>query len=177
MSFLAPEQILKQLHIKEGARIADFGAGAGHLALLLAKKVGSDGRIYAIDVQKELLGRLHNDAKSMKLTNIDTLWLDLESHKGTGLKEKSMDIVMLANILFQINDKRVLIREAKRILKSGGQALVVDWSDSFDNTGPRPEMLASPSSVEKLFTEEGFVLSRVIEAGSHHYGRIFVLPV
>ncbi len=177
MTFLDPAQVVKGLHVREGIRVADFGAGAGHLALLLAEKVGSEGRIYAIDIQKELLGRLHNDATSKKLTNIDTLWLDLESHKGTGLKERSIDVTIFANILFQINDKRVLVREAKRILKSGGEALVIDWSDSFDNTGPRPEMIISPTAVEKLFTDEGFTLSRNFEAGSHHYGRIFTLAV
>ncbi|KKS34039.1 MAG: hypothetical protein UU96_C0009G0001, partial [Parcubacteria group bacterium GW2011_GWC2_42_13] len=99
MSFLNPEQAVKEFGIKPGMVAADFGCGAGYFSLALAKEVGSQGRVYAIDIQKEVLEVVRNRAKSRHCSNISTVLADLEIAGSSKLKNELADFVLIANIL------------------------------------------------------------------------------
>jgi len=131
------------------------------------------GRLYAIDAQKDLLTKLKNHASREGLYNVEVVWGDIEKVNGTKLREASVDLVFLCNVLFQVDDKVGVIREAKRILKPAGRVLVVDWTDSFGGMGPKPESVIKKEMVTSIFEKEGFHLDREISAGSHHYGMIY----
>lgn len=173
--FSSPQKVLAQVHIDPGITVADFGCGGGHYSLLLADMIGPSGKVFAFDIQKELLARLKNLATAQNLENIQTVWSDLDEPNSTSLKEDAVDRIFMTNILFQAEDKKALIREAKRILKSKGKVIVVDWSESFEGLGPhKSEVITKDVAVSK-FEEEGFVLEKEIDAGAHHYGLIFKL--
>src|SRR3989338_10984793 len=121
MAFLNPEQAVKEFGLKPGMVAADFGCGAGYFSLALAKEVGSQGRVYAIDIQKEVLEVVRNRAKSRHCSNISTVLADLEIAGSSKLKNELADFVLIANILFQAEDKTAVVREARRILKPKGR--------------------------------------------------------
>ncbi|MEK7208008.1 MAG: methyltransferase domain-containing protein [Patescibacteria group bacterium] len=171
--FSDPPHTIEQFELQSGARVADFGAGAGELSLLAARAVGESGRVYAIEVQKPLVERLLSRARDERLLNLEALWGDIERARGTHLKDGLVDAVIVSNVLFQAEDKEGLVFEAKRILKPGGKALLVDWSDSFGHTGPHPEQVIKESAARELFEKAGFRFVKKIEAGEHHYGLIF----
>ncbi len=174
MSFTDPESNLKQFDIKEGMHAADFGAGSGFYSMLLAKIVGPSGRVYAIDVQKDMLERLKKTASKEGILNIEVIWGDVEKIGGSKLREGAVDRAIASNVLFQIDDKKNFVIELKRILKPGGKVLVVDWTDSFGGMGPAPEAVITAKTAEEMFEKEGFKLEKEISAGEHHYGLIFV---
>ena len=66
-------KLMEILEIKEGSAIADFGAGTGHHTVKLAKLVGDKGKIYAVDVQKEMIALLDKRLKNEKITNVKTI--------------------------------------------------------------------------------------------------------
>lgn len=66
-----------------------------------------------------------------------------------------------------------MVREAKRVLRPGGRALVIDWTDSFGGLGPKPEMVFRKEKAGEMFEKNGFHLDREILAGVHHYGLIY----
>lgn len=171
--FADPLHIVEQFDIQSGARVADLGAGSGALALAAARAVGDAGRVYAIDVQKDLLERLKKEARAARLHNLEVVWGDAEKQDGTHLKDGAVDAVILSNVLFQLEDKAGATREAARILKKGGKALVVDWSDSFGRMGPDPANVVPEQTARSLFEENGFQFVKSINAGVHHYGMIF----
>ena len=125
MNFSDPETNVKELSLKEGARVADFGAGSGAYVFALASAVGQSGRVFAIDVQQELLARISKDAERERIRNIEFVWADLETDGGSRLEAGSMDAVIISNILFQAEKKEVLIGEAGRVLRSGGELIIV----------------------------------------------------
>jgi ubiquinone/menaquinone biosynthesis C-methylase UbiE len=170
--FSNPQKVLDQMHIDPGMTVADFGSGAGHYSLLLAEKVGPSGKIFAFDVQKDLLLRLKNLAVQQNIGNIQTFWTDLDEPNSTNLKQDSVDRVIMTNVLFQTEDKKALLREAKRVLKPNGLVLVVDWSESFGGLGPRSGNVYKEDVAKKTFEEEGFAIEKNIDAGEHHYGFI-----
>ena len=172
--FSDPEKNIEQFDLGKGSYVADFGAGTGFYSFAAARAVGPMGRVYAIDVQKDLLEKLKNEAKDARhLMNIEIVWADLDNLGGTRLRDSSMDAVIIANTLFQIEKKDNTCLEIKRILKSGGRVLLVDWTSSFGNMGPHPKDVLSEEDAKKLFSKCGFKEDREISAGAQHYGIIF----
>lgn len=155
--------------------VADLGSGSGHYSLAAARLLGG-GRVFAIDVQKGLLDKLKDEAVKAHLSNIDIVWGDLEKMGGTRLKDGSVDVAIVANLLFQIGHKDHFLAEVKRILKSKGKIVVVDWTDSFGGLGPQSNMLVPELAAKELFEKAGFTSDGSIMAGSHHYGLIFKKP-
>lgn len=171
--FSDPVKNIEQLRIQPGQDIADLGAGSGFYTLAAAKSLSATGRVYAIDVQKELLSKLKNEATKQGLYNIEVIWGDIEKPNGTKLRDSSVNLAMLCNILFQLENKENIIIEVKRILKPNGRLLVVDWLDSFGGTGPKPNMIVKKEPITAKFEKAGFHLEKEISAGGHHYGLIF----
>ena len=171
--FSDPEKNIAQLSLGEGNYVADFGSGSGFYSFAAAEAVGSTGRVYALDIQKDLLQKVKKEAQARHLANIEIIWSDLDHLGGSKLREASMDAVVLANILFQLENKDNPIQEVKRILKKGGRVLVIDWLSSFGGVGPQAKDVLSKEKSQELFAKHGFVLDREISAGTQHYGFIF----
>ena len=171
--FSDPVKNIEKCNIQAGQDIADLGSGSGFYTIAAAKALSSTGRVYAIDAQKELLSKLKNHSAKEGLYNVEVIWGDLDKPNGTKLRDSSIDLAMLCNILFQLENKENIINEAKRILKPRGKLLVVDWADSFGGTGPRPEVIVKKEFLMAKFEKAGFHLEKEISAGAHHYGLIF----
>ena len=171
--FSDPQKNLEQFGLAKGARVADLGSGAGHYALAAARIVGGDGRVFAVDVLKDLLQKIKNEAVRSHLINVETLWGDVERLGGTRLPDASVDAALVCNTLFQLEEKKDFPSEVKRILKPGGRVLVVDWRESFGGMGPQPEHVVAAQAARSLFENAGFSLEKEISAGAHHYGFIF----
>lgn len=172
MDFAVPEKNVKQMGLTEGMHVADLGAGSGHYSFAAAHIVGNSGKVHAVEVQKELLKRLKNQAELEGLHNIDITWGDIEEIDGTKLRDNSIDVAILSNTLFQVEDKEGTLKEAYRILKPDGRLVIIDWKDSFGGMGPEPDAVVGDSSARELAQAVGFNIDSSINAGEHHYGVI-----
>ncbi len=172
MAFKDPENVLDQLVLGEGRIVADFGAGSGAYTLAAARRVGGEGKVYAIDIQRDLLNRLKNAATRAQLRNVEIIWGNVEKQGGSQLKDASADVVIVSNILFQAEDKSAIAREAHRVLKKDGRALLVEWADS-STLGPSGEHLVGKDDARHIFENSRFSFEREIDTGSHHYGMVF----
>ncbi|MDQ5893585.1 MAG: hypothetical protein QG640_597 [Patescibacteria group bacterium] len=173
--FSDPQKNIAELSLADGMKVVDLGAGSGFYTIEAAKKVGTRGMVYAVDVQQDLLNKIKNSASLVGLHNIEVVWGNIEKIGGTKLREAVADRIILSNTLFQIavGDRDNLALEAKRLLKSGGKLLVVDWMGGSP-LSPKtvvPQMLA-----ESIFQKAGFQLEKGFDAGDHHYGIIFKRP-
>lgn len=171
--FSDPEHNIEQLGLSDGAIVADFGAGSGFYSMEAARAVAPRGKVYAVDAQRDLLDRLKKDAQRQHVRNIEILSGDLEKLGGSKIRENSCDVVIASNILFMLSDKKNFLLEAKRVLKSSGRLLLVDWSASFSGMGPHADHVVYKEDAMKLAVSVGFVFDREIHAGAHHYGIIF----
>ena len=176
MAFSEPAKNIEQLGIQEGSSVADLGAGSGFYSIAAAQAVGPSGRVYAVDVQQDLLGRLKNMAHTSKIHNLEVVHGDIETLNGTRLREQSVEVVIVANVMFQLDHKDGLVDEVSRILKPGGRVLVVDWTDSFGGLGPQADMVFGQEDAKALFEKKGMSFVTGILAGDHHYGLIFRKP-
>ena len=171
--FVKPDIVVSHFHLREGDRVADFGAGAGYFARALSRIVGRDGRVYACEIQRGLVDKLGSLKREEKLSNLEPLRCDLEISDGVKLPDGTLDAGILVNTLFQIEQKEVALREISRILRPGGKLFVIDWSESFGGMGPQEKDVLTKEDAVALCTEIGFELEREFDAGEHHYGCAF----
>src|SRR3989344_8811260 len=169
-SFSNPREVVLQLGLREGMKVGDFGAGSGPYPRAVAAVVSHGGKVYAIDVQEDVLKHLTLNSHEHHRSIINTVWGDIEKPGGTHLREHSLDAVILANTFFQIENRFGLLGEIKRVLKSGGKLLVVDWAGSYGGMGPTPEKVISEHDTETFFINGGFHKVKSFRAGAHHYG-------
>ncbi len=174
--FADPKSNVLQLGLRDGMKIADLGAGSGHYAIAAAAAIGTDGRVYAIDIQEDVLHHLRDSAHRMNLRNIETIWGDFEKLGGTKLRNEFIDAVIVSNVLFQIEHHAGAMDEIKRILKPGGKLLVIDWAGSYGSMGPRSDHVVTEHKAEELFINAGFHKVKDFRAGPHHYGIVFTKP-
>jgi ubiquinone/menaquinone biosynthesis C-methylase UbiE len=168
--FLNPSQVLKQLKLRKDMIACDFGSGSGGWAIPLAKKL-ENGLVYAIDILEEPLSVLRSRANLERISNIKTMRANVEDKKGLKIAPSSVDLVLMTNLLFQVEDKKTVFSEAKRILKGKGKILVVDWKTDI-SLGPR-EGRISEKEIKKIARGSGLRLEKEFTAGTCHYGLIF----
>lgn len=173
-TFSDPQKIIETLDIFPGQHVADLGAGSGAYSLLIAERIkgNSESKVFAVDIQKDLLSRIDTEAQKRNLQPLHVIWGNIEEPKGTRLRHDSLDTVLIVNTLFQVDNNKGVITEAHRILKKGGRLIIIDWTESFGNIGPKPDHIVSAEIAETLSIEVGFKKERTFDAGEHHYGFI-----
>ena len=113
--FVNPKKVLEKVDVREGQTVLDFGCGPGSYTIPAAKLVGEKGRVIALDIQPLAIKAVEKKAKKEKLTNITTIL----SNSDANLPAESVDVVLLYDIIHMIKDKRALLKELHRVIKSG----------------------------------------------------------
>ncbi len=170
-TFSDPSKNIRELGFKSTDEVADFGSGSGVYTLALSKMVK---KVYAVDVQKDLLTRIENHAEESGLDNVEIVWGNIEEARGIGLRDETLDGVLLSNTLFQVGDKIGTIKEAWRVLKPGGVLAVIDWTDSYGGLGPRASNILTQSEANLICTDNNFAFKGDFDAGEHHYGILYI---
>jgi ubiquinone/menaquinone biosynthesis C-methylase UbiE len=99
--FLSPrEEVLKEVGIRPGFHVLDYGCGSGSYVFPAAELVGESGRVYALDIQPLAVQSVRNLASKKRLANVETILSDCE----TGLPDNSVDVVLLYDTLHALND-------------------------------------------------------------------------
>ncbi len=173
-NLLNANDILQEVELHEGMRVADFGCGgSGHFVLPAAKIVESKGRVYAVDILRAVLESVQSRARLEGLSHIQTVWSDIERFGATPIPSQSLDQGYLINILFQSRNHSAILEEVFRLLKNGGTLLVIDWTSDRTPFGPPQESRIDKRSLEDVALSIGFVLKKRFDAGKYHFGLIF----
>lgn len=167
-------ELLKDfLQVGAGAHLADFGCGATAInSLTAARLVGERGQVYAIDILKTVLSSVESHVRHEGLINIKPVWANVEKIGGTKLPTEALDFVLLINILFQAQEPKVVLEEAKRILKKDGKILIVDWLSRDGGIGPDDSRRIGQDKMEGFIQQVGLQVVQSVPAGAHHYGYI-----
>lgn len=170
--FSHPRHNIEHLDIHPGMSVLECGVGAGDYAILLGKRTGHQGHIYLADVQKKLLQKVQSDMEQEGLTHVQSIWTDLDEAKSLEkIPDASIDRVLIANILFQLEHPKHLFSECHRILKKDGLVLCIDWVESFGHIGPHPQAIVHPDTAREYIIKSGLhIRKESLDVGPHHYG-------
>jgi ubiquinone/menaquinone biosynthesis C-methylase UbiE len=169
-SFFSPREILEILGlVPEMKNVVDLGCGYGTFTIP-AGRMFPKSTIQAIDIEKEMIETVQKKAEEENLRNIIAVQRDFVA-VGTELADKSVDYVMLFNILHASNPVEIL-SEAFRILKTGGKAGIIHWIyDCKTPRGPSLEIRPKPEQCIKWAKEAGFgIAGEIISLPPYHYG-------
>jgi len=120
--FLPRENILKEVGIKPGFYVLDYGCGPGSYIIPLAKLVGESGKIYALDIHPLAIRKVQHVASKKQLTNVETILSDCQ----TGLQDNTLDAVLLYDAFHHLSAPEAVLKELHRVLKPGG---ILSFSD------------------------------------------------
>jgi len=111
------EVIIRNLDLQPGMNALDFGCGPGRLTIPMAKKVGEQGRVTAVDIQTGMLQRAQEKAQTTNLNNISFV----QSAAGDGkLGNNQFDRAVLVTVLGEIPDQVTALKELFNAIKPGG---------------------------------------------------------
>jgi len=166
--FFEQKKILKTLGIDKTVRdIVDFGCGYGTFTIPVAQVI--KGKVYALDIEPEMVEETKRKSEKRKLGNVETITRDFVSYES-GLKNKSVDYVMLFNILHLDNPEN-LLREAYRILKKSGKLGIIHWNyDATTPRGPPMEIRPKPEQIIDWAKHCGFNHPLKYDLKPYHYG-------
>jgi len=167
--------ILDKAQISDKMKVADLGCGAsGHFVFPVASIVGKAGKVYAVDILKTVLESINKRSQQENLSNIETVWSDIEIFGATKIEANSLDVALLINTLYQSHKRVEIMREAIRMIKKGGKLIAVEWESVASPLGPPVEERVKKDLLEAAAKKLGLHLEEEFKAGPYHYGMVFV---
>ncbi len=118
------EQIVQAVGIKPGMSVADVGAGTGLFTLPFSKAVGSEGKVYAVEIAKNFLEHIKARAKRAEAENVQTV---LCTEKSVELPEASLDLAFICDVYHHFEYPQATMESLHRALKPGGELVVIDF--------------------------------------------------
>lgn len=171
-SFLNPNYVVAQTGLMQGQTVADLGSGSGFYVLPAAQMVGSSGAVYAVDVVEEKLAATISMANQFGIKNIRVVRADL-AKPFLEIPNNSCDLVIVGNILHEISNRDMLLKNVYRILKTPGRVLAVEWKKTATPFGPTLDKRIDPQTMEILLMNLGLRKVKDLESDKYHFAILF----
>lgn len=148
-----PEQLIQRNGIKEGMTVLDLGCGSGAFTTFVARAAGEKGKVYALDIQANMLKQLENKLTKPENQDIKNIKLIQSSAYELPFDDNYLDAVYMVAVLQEIPDRSRALQQVKRVLKPGGVLAVTELF-------PDPDYPWKSTTI-KLGTRAGFVTDEV----------------
>lgn len=122
----SPSEVIERSGIKPGMVVIDLGCGSGAITTFVARAVGKPGKVYAVDIQREMLRQLERKLAKAENFDIKNIELKVASAYELPVADESIDLVYMVTVLQEIPDKSRALREIRRVLKPGGILAVTE---------------------------------------------------
>ncbi len=167
----APQDAIRALKIPKGATVADIGAGTGYITLLLSAEVGPNGRVYANDLQPQMIEILRRRLADKKVSNVTPILGEVDDPK---LPAASLDLELMVDVYHELSRPQVMLRRLREALKPGGRLVLLEYRKEDPAIPIRPEHKMSVREAKMEVEAEGFTLSKVDESLPRQHILIFV---
>ncbi len=164
--WLPPEPILRAVGIASGAVAVDIGAGTGYWTLPLSQLVGVEGMVYAVDVEPIMLEELRTLVREKRLSNVQVV---SSTELAIPLANAIADVATAGFVVHEPADHAAFVHEIVRLLRPGGQLLIVDWHKQPTEKGPPLEHRLAQQEVETLLSDAGLTVERLVAPNADVY--------
>ena len=117
-------KLMPSLDVKEGDVVADLGAGTGHHAVRLSKLVGAKGKVYAVDIQKEMIALMQKRFKKEEISNVTLVH---NTEKDPKLPAGAIDMILMVDVYHEMSYPHEVMGELVKALKPGGRLVFVEF--------------------------------------------------
>ena len=162
------------LALKPGISVVDLGSGPGDYSIPIAKLIGKEGRVYAVDLWEGCIEFLKSEIVRLEIVNIEPVLADMS--KRLPFEGESVDVCLMATILHDLKDNQshdATLTEVKRFLKKGGMFAVVEFTKRDGPPGPPASIRLSPEETARLVEPHGFTRKGLYDLGPCTYLMIY----
>jgi ubiquinone/menaquinone biosynthesis C-methylase UbiE len=156
-AYQKPHEVITALGLTPGETLADIGSGSGYFTLRFAAHVGPAGRVFAVDVDPEMVRHLNRRLRDAGLRNVQTVLADPDDPL---LADSSIDRFIVVNVWHHIEKPVEYLAHLKRMLKPGGQVVMIDFQKTELPVGPPLAMKIAREDLVRQMQAAGFVLAK-----------------
>ena len=150
-----PDRMLAALHLTPGMKVADIGAGVGYHALRISPLVGAAGRVYATDIQPEMLAMLRRELEQRGVTNVLPI---LSSDTTTGLPRAALDLALMVDVYHELGQPERFLTALKEALKPDGRLVLVEFRGEDPSVPIKEEHKMTAAQAIRELDTAGFAL-------------------
>jgi len=171
-AYQKPQEVMTALAIKPGEVIADIGAGSGYFTFRLAQQVGGKGKIYAVDVSPDMILHINRRIRDLHVGNVVTVLSDPDDPL---LPVRSIDRFFFSESWHHIENQTKYLELMKRMLKPGGQVVMIDFQKKDLPVGPPLQMKIAKEDLIRQMQSHGFRLQKEHTFLPYQYFLIFTV--
>jgi ubiquinone/menaquinone biosynthesis C-methylase UbiE len=170
-AYQKPHEVLTALNIKPGEIIADIGAGSGYFTFRLSHFVGDKGKVYAVDVSPDMILHINRRIRELKTNNVVTLLADPDDPL---LPDRSVNRFFFSDSWHHIENQSKYLSLMKRMLKPGGEIVMIDFHKKELPVGPPMQMKIAREDLIKQLDGNGYRLTKEHSFLPYQYFLVFV---
>jgi ubiquinone/menaquinone biosynthesis C-methylase UbiE len=168
-----PDLAMRLMRVQRGSTVADLGAGSGYFTTRLARAVGTNGKVYAVDIQQGMLDLLQKTVARERLANIVPV---LGATNDPKLPPGSMDLVLMVDVYHEFSEPQVMLQHIKTALKPGGRLVLLEYRAEDPGVPILPEHKMTKAQVKLEVEHEGFTQQRVYDDLPRQHLIVFTKP-
>ena len=153
-----PDRALDAIRIEKGSTVADVGAGSGYMTLRMARRVGPEGRVYATDIQPQMLAMLRERLQKERVTNVTPVQGAIDDPR---LPASSLDLILMVDVYHEFSQPQQMLRGLMAALKPGGRLVLLEYKKEDPSIPIRLEHKMTVAEAKLEVEAEGFRLARV----------------
>lgn len=154
----APDTAVDALDLKAGQTVADIGAGSGYMSVRMAKRVGPTGRVFAEDIQPEMIDLLKQRLARERVTNVTPVLGLIDNPQ---LPDASVDLMLLVDVYHEFSEPQKMLRGMRAALKPDGRLVLLEYRKEDPTIPIRLEHKMTVAEAKLEVEAEGFTLSKV----------------
>jgi ubiquinone/menaquinone biosynthesis C-methylase UbiE len=166
-----PDRALDIIKIQSGATVADVGAGSGYMTAKMARRVGPGGKVYANDIQPQMLTLLQERMAKEKITNVEPVLGTADDPK---LPASALDLILMVDVYHEFQQPQIMLRRMRDSLKPGGRLVLLEYRKEDPSIPIIYEHKMSVAEAKLEIEAEGFKLATVNEVLPRQHILIFV---
>ncbi|MBP2632414.1 MAG: ubiE 3 [Firmicutes bacterium] len=166
---LPPEETLCRLGLAENDIMADIGCGIGYFTLPAARIVGSQGKVYGLDILAEMLEIVEDKARDKQLTNVKIVQV---KENDFILADQTIQYALACLVTHEVEDPFTFFREVHRMLQVEGKLAIIEWIKQDSKMGPPIEYRLNNEAVAEVLQQCGYINIEHIALNSEMYAVI-----
>jgi ubiquinone/menaquinone biosynthesis C-methylase UbiE len=155
-----PDVALDALKLATGATVADVGAGSGYMTVKMARRVGPSGKVFANDIQPQMLSMLRQRLDREKLANVE---LVLGTFDDPKLPANTLDLILMVDVYHEFSEPQKMLQHMRESLKTDGRLVLLEYRKEDPSIPIRPDHKMSVAEAKMEVEAEGFTLATVDE--------------
>jgi len=155
-----PDRALDLIGIAKDSTIADVGAGNGYITWRLAQHAGPKGKVYAVDIQREMLDMLRKNMRDRKIVNVEPI---LGAFDDPKLPAGAIDLIILVDVYHEFSEPQKMVRKMRESLKPDGRLVLLEYRGEDPAVPIRPEHKMTVQQVKAELEPEGLRLDKLMD--------------